>query len=227
MNEWWNTLSTFQQIMWVVAVPATLIFLVQFLLIILGVGHHDHDVDVDADVDVDIDMDVEVDADLELDVAHVDANLHVEDVGHAGTNSNNANRNFRLITVRNLIVFFMIFGWTAFLCSLEGLNVVISLIAGFITGVAMMYILAWILYVMLTKLTHDGTMNLLNAIQAKGEVYLPIPANQEGIGKVHVSFQGALREMEAVTTGERLTRGTRIRVIDVLDNNLLLVDEDI
>lgn len=222
MNDWWISLSTFQQITWVIALPATIIFLIQFFLVLLGIGHHDHDVDFDTDADIDVDIDADIDAHVEIDTS-----LHADDIGHAGTNSHDANRNFRLITLRNLIVFFMAFGWIAFLGSVEGMSNLMSLIAGAIAGLAMMYIMAWLLYFMLTKMTSDGTMNLLYAKDATGEVYLPIPAKQEGVGKVHVSFQGALREMEAVTTGERLPRGTRIRVIDIIDNKILLVDEDI
>ena len=38
-NNWWNTLGLFEQIMYCVAIPSTLILLIQTIMLILGFGH--------------------------------------------------------------------------------------------------------------------------------------------------------------------------------------------
>ncbi|MCR4780170.1 MAG: hypothetical protein K5876_03640, partial [Ruminiclostridium sp.] len=38
-ENWWNGLELFEQIMYCVAVPATLILLIQTIMIIFGFGH--------------------------------------------------------------------------------------------------------------------------------------------------------------------------------------------
>ena len=49
------------------------------------------------------------------------------------------------------------------------------------------------------KMADSGNISIKNAVGATGKVYLPIKAGKGNIGKVHVSFQGNLREMQAIT----------------------------
>lgn len=51
-SEWWSTLSTLQQIYWGIAIPFSLIFLVQMLLTFFG-GDFDTDGSTDFDVETD------------------------------------------------------------------------------------------------------------------------------------------------------------------------------
>src|SRR5690606_1618210 len=51
MNEWWETLSSFEKVMWGLAIPSSLIFIVQSIMTFLGM-------DADADLDVDFDGDM-------------------------------------------------------------------------------------------------------------------------------------------------------------------------
>lgn len=52
-----------------------------------------------------------------------------------------------------------------------------------------------------------------------GEVYLTIPAAQNGEGKVQIRVQGAVREYDAMTPGEQLGNGTPIRVIRTINSH--------
>lgn len=51
-SEWWDTLSTIEQIYWGIAIPFTLIFLIQMVLTFIG-GELDHDGSVDHDIEMD------------------------------------------------------------------------------------------------------------------------------------------------------------------------------
>ncbi len=67
-------------------------------------------------------------------------------------------------------------------------------------------------------------MDLNEALFQTGEVYLTIPAGKRSQGKIHINIQGVMKEMDAITEGKTLTTGSRIRVIEILDDNLLLVE---
>lgn len=53
---WWEALSTLAKIYWIVAFPATLLFIIQLIITFVG-GDADSDYDVDHDGDFDADMD--------------------------------------------------------------------------------------------------------------------------------------------------------------------------
>lgn len=56
MYEWWNELGGLTQGFYAVASFFSLIFLLQFIVSLIGLGGGDMDVEVDADVDVDLDI---------------------------------------------------------------------------------------------------------------------------------------------------------------------------
>lgn len=131
---------------------------------------------------------------------------------------------FNLFTVRNFIIFFTIFGWTGIAAANAGLNKGFSLILAIMLGLIVMAIVAGIFYSM-TRLTESGNVEMKNAINGIGEVYLTIPGKRNGIGKVQMNLQGSLRELDAMTDGETLASGSMVRVIDILNNQLLLVEK--
>jgi hypothetical protein len=58
-------------------------------------------------------------------------------------------------------------------------------------------------------------------------VYLSIPQNLEGKGKVHIVVDGSLHEYDATTNGQQLPTGSHVRVVDILDDQVLLVEPEI
>ena len=82
------------------------------------------------------------------------------------------------------------------------------------------------LFYFISKLTDSGTLNYRNAIDAVGEVYLPIGPDRSKMGKVTVSVQGTMRELDALTDSlTQLESGTIIKVVDVTSNGILIVDQ--
>ena len=134
---------------------------------------------------------------------------------------------FQFITFKNLIGFFTIFGWIGIACINAGFSKPLTVIIAFISGLIMMTIMAAMFYYM-KKLTDSGTLNYENAINAIGEVYLTIGANRSKMGKVSVSVQGTLRELDAISDSlTELKSGALIKVIDVTSNGILIVDETV
>jgi hypothetical protein len=76
-----------------------------------------------------------------------------------------------------------------------------------------MYAVYW-LYAQVYKLQHSGTENIRNAIGAPAVVYVPIPANGAGAGKVTFKLQNRHVEYLAVTDDNtRLATGEKVIVV--------------
>jgi len=135
-----------------------------------------------------------------------------------------AGAGFHFISFKNLIGFFTIFGWSGIACIDAGLSKPLTVIISIVCGLIMMTIMASLFY-FISKLTDSGTLNYKNAIDAVGEVYLTIGADRSKIGKVTVSVQGTMRELDALTDSfTELKSGTIIKVVDVTSNGILIVD---
>ena len=72
----------------------------------------------------------------------------------------------------------------------------------------------------------SGTIDVKKqAVGCTGRVYLTIPANREGEGKVQININNSVREYEAVTDGGKLPTGVQIKVVEVISESTLLVEE--
>lgn len=136
-----------------------------------------------------------------------------------------AGAGFQFISFKNLIGFFTIFGWSGIACIDAGLSTPLTIMISVISGLLMMVIMATLFY-FVSRLTDSGTLNYKNAIDAVGKVYLTIGADRSKMGKVSVSVQGTLRELDALTDSlTELKSGTVIKVVDVTSNGILIVDQ--
>lgn len=155
--------------------------------------------DFDGDADVDFSADVDTDTGYSLDT------------------------DFTVLSVRSIIAFFTFFGWTGVLILNNGGTTWAALGFASLAGLAAMFIVAYMMY-LFSKMTQAGNIDMTKAVFNTGEVYLTVPANKQGFGKVHLKVEGSFREVEAVTNGDALPTGSAIRVIEVLEDNLLLVE---
>lgn len=53
-STWWDSLDVLQQIYWLVAIPSTLLFIIQLIMTFIG-ADSDHDMDLDHDAEIDAD----------------------------------------------------------------------------------------------------------------------------------------------------------------------------
>ncbi len=131
---------------------------------------------------------------------------------------------FQFITFKNLIAFLTMFGWMGIAAIKMGWGRGATLGFAFASGLVAMLILASLFYFM-SKMVGSGTLVMNNAIGNLGEVYLTIPGNQSGMGKVQLKVQGTLRELDAMTTGEEIPTGKIIKVENVINDHILLVNK--
>ena len=200
--EWWNSLGLATQIFYCIAVPATLVLLIQTILMFFGIG--DGDADFDApDFDFDGDgMPDDLDMDLD-DVAGLES-LHI-------------------FTVRGIIAFFVIFGWVGIVMQSMEINLLITLIVATACGFGMMVLIAY-LFKLVMRLKSDGTADNRNALGSAGKVYLTIPPERSGEGKINVMLQGAYVERNAVTDeAEAIPTGSEVIVVGTSGQTSLVV----
>ncbi|GGG93927.1 hypothetical protein GCM10011416_08970 [Polaribacter pacificus] len=131
---------------------------------------------------------------------------------------------FQFFTLKNMVSFFAIFGWSGIASIDAGNSKTLTIIISVICGLIMMAIMASMFYY-ISKLVSSGTLKMNNALNAIGEVYLTVGANRSSIGKVQVKVQGALRELEALTDHDTdLKQGHVIKVIEVTKNGILIIE---
>lgn len=204
MIEWYEALTGLQKLFVIIGGVGTLIFLIQFVLMLVG-GDGDADAS-GAEVDMATDMsDGDFDfTGTDLDDVHVDS-----DVG------------FQLLSIQGLSVFFMMFGLVGLAFSRGGgYGAAISLLAGFVVGLIFMYIVAK-MFAFFKTLQNSGTISLKNAIGQEGRVYLSIKSDEPG--QIEVVVQGHLSIYSARSKhNEEIPTDSRVRVVDVLNDEMIV-----
>lgn len=128
----------------------------------------------------------------------------------------------QLFTIRNAVNFMLGVGWGG-VC-LNGLlpNRWLLAVAAILCGCVMVAAFV-VMFRQLMKLEHNGSYRIEESVGQVCEVYLRIPGQRSGSGKVQVSFQGSVQELPAQTDGEAIPSGTRVRVTEVIDKSILVV----
>jgi hypothetical protein len=129
---------------------------------------------------------------------------------------------FQYLSIKNLVGFFTIFGWTGVACLAAEKSMVFTIIVSVLAGLLMMTIMSTIVYLM-GKLTEQGNLNLKNAVGKIATTYLTIPAGRKGMGKIQIKVQG-FRTLDALTDeAEDIKTGSVVEVVDVINDQVLLV----
>ena len=217
ISDWWNSLdlSTASFVFVCIAIPATLFLLIQTVMMFIGIGSNSEFADSGAD---------DIEADLP-DAEAPDGDIGDTDVYDGETDAPDAADfdGLRIITVRGVVAFFVMFGWTGLAMDRAGCPLYATLPVAFVAGSAVMILLA-ILFKWVMKLQNDGNINNRNAIGVAGKVYLTVPSSRKGMGKVNVMIQGSYVERNAVTDeDEDIPTGSEIVVIGVSGDTDLIV----
>lgn len=222
MADWWNALTGLQQFFYYVAIPFTVLLLIQTIMTIIGLGDSGADADVDTDFDADMDtdfdadMDTDFDADMDTDFdADVGDSVDVHDSGYGYAG-------FRFFTVRGVIAFFCIFGWTGITLTSSTLPLIPIILISVVAGLLAMLIIGLMFFVV-KRLQSSGNIKHSNAIGKVAEVYIPIPSSRSGKGKVMVCVQERLIEAEAITDEvEKIPTGKSVHVVGSIGNTLIV-----
>ena len=69
-----------------------------------------------------------------------------------------------------------------------------------------------------------GRLDPETARSSTGKVLRSVPPNRNGFGKVHLNLRAAPYQLDAVTAGEELLPGAMIRVVEIIDDRVVLVE---
>ena len=76
----------------------------------------------------------------------------------------------------------------------------------------------------LSALQSQGNVDLQNAVGHNANVYLRVPPAGQGHGRVMVQVQGRTVECTAVSRGLEIPTGSEVRVVQRLDDDILVVE---
>lgn len=194
MIETFQGLDTSLQVYWVLAIVSSVVFIIQAIMTFVG---------------------FDSDADIEL----ADAPDAIPESGDADFDADG----FHLISVKSVVSFILGFGWTGVLFwdTIES-PLWLGLLA-FIVGMVFMSLIAFLLF-QVKKLDKDNTFRVDKIIGMNAEVYLRIPANRKDTGKIIVSLNGSMHELEALTDGEELATGAKVKISAKVDGETVIVE---
>lgn len=202
MQTWWDALTAIEKVFWLIAIPSSVIFIIQMVLSFTGIGGGATDPGAEIP-----DMQTSVTAG--------------PDISHS---NDDAGPGFSFFTLPNFIAFFTVFSWSGLAFNNAGLSIVITVTLSVLIGIIAMLIISSLFYFTM-KMADSGNVSVKNAIGATGKIYLPIKASKGNVGKVQVTFQGSIREMQAVTMQDKdLPTNTIIKVTGLADENILIVE---
>ena len=220
MIAWWDSLDPTVKILYFIAIPSTLVFVIQTVMAFLGGIEGGEGVAYSDTSGLDLDGGFDG-----PDLSEMPDAMDIDDV-HFGDGGNPADFSImRMFTLQGIITFLMVTGWSAIASISAGAKPSLSIIVGVVLGVVAMYAVAKLIHAS-RRLTENGTLDVRNAIGANVKVYIPIPEQGHGEGKVTLYVQGRYAECDAVTTEPELLRtGTTVRIVDVR-NGVLVVERD-
>ncbi len=209
MIEWWNSMTLVSQIFYCIAIPSTLLLLIQTILMLIGMGEDAADAASDVG---------------EVDVPDGDA----ADGVFGGNEVTDIPDDFgldglRILTVRGIIAFLVVFSWVGIVLESVGAQLFITIPVAAVCGFATMVLLAFLMRAVM-KLRSDGNIDTRNAIGTSGKVYLTVPPARSGEGKVQLILQGSFVELGAVTDDEvAIPTGSEIVVVGISGQTDLVV----
>ena len=232
MSAWWDSLSGLQHFLYYVAIPASLILVIQFILSLIGLTG-DHDVDAGgADADADFDADgfdadgFDADGfdghfDGQMDGHDMPANFHADGTDAEAADIGNAD--FRFVSFRTIIAFLTIFPWTGVVLLGNGMNTALAIFIAVLAGLFAMFVIGYLFYIT-ARLQSSGNIDYKNAVGQMAEVYIPLLKENNYQGKVQVVIQERLVEAAAVANdGKKHATGDMVRVVGVVGLSTLVV----
>lgn len=195
MIAWWNNMDLVGQIFALIAIPSTLVLVVQTILLLIGIGDNDLADGIDLDGD------------------------GIPDIpGDGGSDG------LVLFSLRGIMAMAAVGGWSGLVMHEAGINLAVTVFLALAFGFITLVGIAWIMKLAM-GLQSNGNLDLGAAIGKVGTVYIPIPENMKGTGKINLTLQERFIEIDAMTTAERkLATGESVRVVSTDETGVVVVE---
>ena len=129
-----------------------------------------------------------------------------------------------LFSLRGILSMAAIGGWSGLVMHEAGIATVITVILSVAIGFMALVGIAWLMKLSM-KLQSNGNLNLGYALGRVGTVYIPIPENMKGAGKINLTLQERFVEIGAVTScGRKLMTGESVRIVATDETGLVVVE---
>lgn len=127
-----------------------------------------------------------------------------------------------LLTFRSIVAGCTFFGLGGLAATYAGYSAARSFAIAAGSGAVALLIVGLVVR-MLRRLDVEGNVHIDGAVGHVGTVYLHIPANNSGAGKVTIKLQNRTVEYRAISNGNELPTGSQIVVIGVVGPDLVEV----
>jgi membrane protein implicated in regulation of membrane protease activity len=184
--SWWGSLTPIEHVYWIISIAASTVLAIQLIIACVS-GFEFHMGSMGSDLG-----------------------------SHGGDGSHDMGMpHFQLLTIRNLVAFFSLFGWSGLAFYHQGLPLWVVILLSTFCGFIMMVITAALFYGMY-KMQSSGNVSYENAKGLKASVYIRIPPVGQGVGQIRVILQGKIVEMDADTTSsEEIPTGSSVFIKEV------------
>jgi hypothetical protein len=197
----------------IAAIIGGTVMVCQFVLTVIGLSGDSGDA---------FDGDLPGDGDVSGDFANYDGADHHTSWTHAAdgdVSHPDSTWLFGVLSFRTLIAgaaFFGIAGEAALSAGYpRGVATAIAVLVGF----AAMYGMK-----LISQLTSSGNERIGASVGKQAVVYVPIPANEKGLGKIHMTLQNRTVELQAASIeGEPLRTGEAVEVVEVRNSDTVTV----
>ena len=206
MFSWVDAMPLLEKIYFYIALPASLFMVIQTVMLFIG-GAADSGLDPDT-------------SGMGADIPDHSGGAEHHD-GHAV-----GDHGLRFLTMRGIIIFLTVFGWTG-ICFYEmGAGGPVSMTFAVVFGVGAMIGVAFLARGLL-GLQSVGGIDYREALGQYADVYLPIPPKGGGYGKINLTLRGALSQYDAATDDEAVIKtGELVRVTDIMHGSVLVVERE-
>ncbi len=197
-----------QSVFLVCAIAGSAILVIQFLMTLIGFDGDESGLDSMAGGEASLG-----DTSLGDDVAS----------GHDGLD-HDPNSLFKKITFRSVVAATAFFGIAGMAASSAGLSPFPTMAIAVAAGGGALYAVGWLFH-SLRHLSEEGNLQISQAVGRPGTVYIPIPGEKSGAGKIQLNLQNRIVELRAVTSEkDRLPTGASVVVVEVVSSNTVAVE---
>ena len=144
------------------------------------------------------------------------------DVDFDGADTMDLGGGISLFSIKNFVNFLVGFGWAGVCLGGAIENKWLLCFVAVLVGVAFV-LMFFFIKKQTKKLEHNGAFRIEDSLGKSVDVYLRIPAGKSGKGKVQVSLNGSVPEISAMTEGESIASGQKVKVVSVVDRSTVLV----
>jgi hypothetical protein len=202
----------------IAAIIGGTIMVCQFVLTLMGMGDDATDL-----ADGDFNGDISHSGHFDADPGGFDHDTPFAHAGDMDYQHPDSTWLFGVLSFRTLVAAAAFFGIAGEAALTSGYTPGISLTIAVIVGLGAMYGMYWLMRG-ISQLASSGNERIGAAIGKQAIVYVPIPAEAKGKGKIHVTLQNRTVEYQAISSeSSPLKTGEAVEIVDIKNSDTVAV----